>query len=197
MISARRVAPLYGSVDPDVHKPCDPRAAWAGACSFLGTWTPDRRAALDALFFEPARRRTGDRFLLGGAKYPADATALPNLTHVEHVAPSDHAAFYGSSPVTVNVTRPAMAKLGFCPSGRLFEAAACGVPIVSDYWPGIEAFFKPGEEIVIANNPDEAVAAIGMPRAELASIGRRARERRIAHHSGKQRAAELVALLSS
>jgi spore maturation protein CgeB len=196
-LGARRVAPLYGSVDPDVHKPSAPRADWTGACSYLGTWSHDRRAALEALFFEPARTRNTERFVLAGSMYPEDAAWPSNITCIDHVPPADHPAFYSSCPVTVNVTRAPMVKLGFCPSGRLFEAAACGVPVLSDYWPGIEAFFKPGEEIVIANSTDEAVEAIAMPRAELAAIARRARERTLAHHSGKQRAAELVALLGA
>ena len=119
------------------------------------------------------------------------------MIRIEHVAPPEHSAFYCSSRLTINVTRAPMAQLGYCPSGRLFEAAACGIPVLSDSWDGLETFFKPGEEILIAKRTDDAVGALELPRSELAAIGRRARERAIAQHSGKQRAAELVSLLGA
>ena len=193
-LGARRVAPLYGSVDPARHRPVAPAAAWSGACSYLGTWSADRQAALEALFLEPARRDPRP-FVLGGAMYPASVRWPANVVRIDHVAPDDHPAFYGSSPLTVSVTRGPMARCGWCPSGRLFEAAACGVPVLSDPWPGLEAFFAPGEEILVARTSEEALAAIQLPRAELARIGRRARERVLAEHAGTRRAEQLLALL--
>lgn len=193
-LGARRVAPLYGSVDPDRHRPVAPAPGWAGACSYLGTYSADRQDALERLFLEPARR-SARRFVLGGAMYPDDVRLPPNVVRVDHVPPDEHPAFYGSSPLTVNVTRGPMARAGFCPSGRLFEAAACGVPVLSDPWPGLGVFFTPGDQILIARTTEEALAAIELPHAELAAIGRRARERTLAEHSGERRAAQLLALL--
>ncbi len=193
-LGARAVAPLYGSVDPDAHRPVPAEAAWSSACSYLGTWSQDRQAALEALFLEPARRHA-EPFVLGGAMYPPTIAWPPNVTRVEHVPPPAHPAFYCSSPLTVSVTRRAMAQLGYCPSGRLFEAAACGVPVLSDAWEGIDTFFTPGEEILIADNSVDALAAIGASRASLAKIGARARERALDEHAGTHRAAELVAHL--
>jgi spore maturation protein CgeB len=193
-LGAKRVACLYGCVDPARHRPVAREPAWSGACSYLGTWSEDRQAALDTLFLAPARRHR-DPFVIGGSMYPESLAWPPNVARVDHVPPAAHPAFYCSSPLTVNVTRAPMAALGYCPSGRLFEAAACGVPVLSDRWDGIAAFFTPHEEILLAETSDDALAAIEMPRAELARIGRRARERAIAEHSGKRRAAQLVSLL--
>lgn len=197
-LGARRVAALYGSVDPARHRPAPapPAAApaWAGACSYLGTWSADRQAALEALFLEPARRLPRP-FVLGGSLYPPDVRWPPNVVRVEHVPPPEHPAFYGSCPLTVSVTRAPMASSGWCPSGRLFEAAACGVPVLSDAWAGLDTFFTPGDQILVARTTEEALAAIELPREELARIGRRARERAIAEHSGARRAEELITLL--
>jgi spore maturation protein CgeB len=88
-----------------------------------------------------------------------------------------------------------MAALGYCPSARFFEAAACGVPVLSDVWPGIESFFEPGRELLLASTADDAVAALARPRAELRAIGRRARERALGEHTADRRAAELERLL--
>ncbi len=194
-LGAAYVAPLYGSVDPTVHKPVPPRSAWSAQCSYLGTWSQDREAALEALFLEPARRHPAP-FVVGGTMYPPTIRWPQNVNHVDHVAPPDHAAFYCSSPLTLNVTRPPVVELGFCPSGRLFEAAACGVPVLSDRWDGIDTFFA-RDEILLADGTDDALAAMTRSRSELAAIGRRARERAIAEHSGTRRAAQLVELIES
>jgi spore maturation protein CgeB len=193
-LGARRVAPLYGSVEPLHHYPVAAAAHWRAACSYLGTWSEDRDRALDMLFLEPARRHD-ERFLIGGPQYPAETSWPANVTRVEHVAPPDHAAFYCSSPLTISVTRAPMAALGFCPSGRLFEAAACGVPVLSDDWVGLDSFFAPGDEILVANSTEAALDAIALPRQTLARIGRRARARAIEEHSSTRRAAEMIALL--
>ncbi len=195
-LGAKHVAPLYGSVDPEIHRPVAARPPWAARCSYLGTWSDDRADALEMLFLEPARRRR-EPFIVGGSKYPDGLRWPDNVSRIDHVTPAEHPAFYCSSPLTLNVTRAPMARLGYCPSGRLFEAAACGVPVLSDRWEGLETFFTPGEEILTAGSTDGALAALLLPRTELAKIGRRARERAIAEHSGQRRAAELVELLEA
>ena len=105
-----------------------PRAA----LSYLGTYSDDRQAALEALFIEPARRWPHAHFVIGGAQYPNHFPWNQNILFWRHVASSDHPRFYASARCTFNVTRRAMAAFGWCPSGRLFEAAACGTPILSD-----------------------------------------------------------------
>jgi spore maturation protein CgeB len=194
-LGARRVAPLYGHVDPEAHRPGTPSESFRGHLSYLGTFAADRQAALEALFIEPARRRPDLRFVLGGSGYPPDFPWTGNVFFVRHLPPADHPAFFASSRLTLNVTREAMAAMGWCPSGRLFEAAACGVPLLSDAWDGLGAFFAPGEEILLAASPEDTVAALSLGDGELARIARRARERVLAEHSSAARARELVALL--
>ena len=191
-LGARRVAPLYGSVDPDLHRPAPPRSEYAGLLSYLGTYAADRQAALERLFVEPARRLPEERFVLGGAQYPDGFPWTPNTWFVRHLPPPEHPAFYCSSRLTLNVTREAMAAMGWCPSGRLFEAAACGVPILSDAWPGLDSFFEPGRDILVADTTEAAMAALALPRQDLEAIARRARERTLAEHSAARRAAEMV-----
>lgn len=197
-LGARRVAPLYGSVDPEVHSPGAPRADWRCDLSYIGTYAADRQAALDAFFLAPARaaaegRDPPRRFVLAGSQYPADFPWAPTVWYLQHLPPGDHAAFYASSRLTLNITRGAMAAMGWCPSGRLFEAAACGVPVLTDWWDGFDAFYAPGDEMLVARTADDARAALALGDAELRAVARRARERTLAEHTADRRAAELVA----
>jgi spore maturation protein CgeB len=194
-LGARAVAPLYGSVDPDVHRPVPASAALECDLSYLGTYAADRQSALDRLFLEPARRRPARRFTLAGSQYPRDFAWTPNIFYLSHLPPGDHAAFYCSSGWTLNITRGPMAAMGYCPSGRLFEAAACGAAILSDGWEGFDGFFEPGREIVLAAGPGGAVDALDLGSAERRAIGRRARERALDCHTSAIRAVELERIL--
>jgi spore maturation protein CgeB len=194
-LGAKRVAPLYGHADPDLHAPMRAQTRYGCDLSYLGTFAADRQRALERLFIEPARQLSRRRFLLGGSGYPADFPWCENIWFVRHVAPPEHPAFYCSSRLTLNVTRGDMAALGFCPSGRLFEAAACGTPLITDDWSGLERFYTPSTEILVARQPDDVIAALSLGDAELERIARAARERTLAEHSSAIRAAELVALL--
>jgi spore maturation protein CgeB len=196
-LGARRVAPLYGSVDPEVHRPAAPVADFQGDVSYLGTYAADRQEVLERLFLAPARRLPDKRFVLGGAQYPADFPWGDNVFFVRHLPPADHSSFFASSPLTLNVTRAAMAGMGHCPSGRLFEAAACGTAVLSDRWEGLDRFFEPGREIFTAAGTEEAAAILSLPREEVRKVARAARERTLAEHTAAQRAAELVELLAS
>ncbi len=194
-LGARRVAPLYGHVDPAVHRPAAADAAFAADLSYLGTYAEDRQAGLEALLVEPARRAAERRFVIGGAQYPEDFPWTENIFFVRHLPPQQHAAFYASSRLTLNVTRAAMAASGWCPSGRLFEAAACGTAVLSDDWEGLDAFFAPGEEILIGRGPEDTLAALDLPEAEVRRIGAAARARVLADHTSERRAGELIHLL--
>jgi spore maturation protein CgeB len=196
-LGARRVAPLYGSVDPDAHSPAAPDAAYRADLSYLGTYAEDRQAALEALLVEPARRMPERRFVIGGAQYPPGFPWAPNIFFVRHMPPPEHPAFFSSSRLTLNVTRRAMAELGHCPSGRLFEAAACGTPLLSDWWEGLDRFYAPGEEILIARSSEEAVAAISLGDAELRRVAQAARARTLEQHTAEQRARDLEAALDT
>ena len=195
-LGARRVAPLYGHVDPDVHRPAAPEVRFASALSYLGTYAADRQAVLEQLFIAPARERPEARFLIGGAQYPQDFPWTNNIFFVRHVPPADHPAFFGSGRMTLNVTRAAMADMGYCPSGRLFDAAACGTAILSDNWEGLDSFFVPDREILIARTTTDALAALDLDDAEVARIARAGRERVLAEHTSDHRAADFEAAVA-
>jgi spore maturation protein CgeB len=196
LLGARRVVPLYGHVDPMSHRPvpCEPGVPRADL-SYLGTYAEDRQAKLEELFVGPARRCPQRRFVLGGSGYPDHFPWTRNLFFVRHVPPARHPVFFCSSRLTLNVTRGDMACLGYCPSGRLFEAAACGTALLSDCWEGLEQFFRPGDEILVANSTEEALRALDLSDAELARIARAGRERVLSEHTSAHRAGELVSLL--
>jgi spore maturation protein CgeB len=194
-LGARRVAPLYGHADPDVHRRVPPNATYSSDLSYLGTYAADRQQALEMLFVEPARARPQLRFVIGGAQYPKDFPWSDNIYFVRHLPPSEHPAFFSSSRLTLNITRQDMAAMGWCPSGRLFEAALCGTPVLSDAWDGFDAFFEPGIEIITAASSDDTIAALDRSDSELEHIAARARERVLSEHTSAHRARELVSLL--
>jgi spore maturation protein CgeB len=194
-LGARSVRPLYGHVDTAIHRPVEPQPHYRAALSYLGTYSEDRQRTLETLFVAPARARQDLRFLIGGAQYPEDFPWSPNIYFVRHLPPSEHAPFFASSRLTLNVTRQAMAEMGWCPSGRLFEAAACGAPLLSDDWPGIGDFFTPGEEILIARDERDTLDALAIADAELRRLAERAYQRTMDQHTSDQRARELVSLL--
>jgi spore maturation protein CgeB len=191
-LGARRVEALYGHVDPEVHRPTQPLSRYAADLSYLGTYSGDRQPALQALFVTPASQRPKQRFLIGGAQYPPDFPWHPNIFFVRHLPPSEHAAFFSSSRLTLNVTRAAMARMGWCPSGRLFEAAACGVPVVTDDWDGLSTFYAEGQEILVVRSTDDVVSALELSDAELRRIAVAARERTLAEHTSDRRATILL-----
>jgi spore maturation protein CgeB len=195
LLGAREVHTLYGHVDPQVHCRVPPQEHYRSDLSYLGTYAADRQAAVHALLVEPARRRPDRTFLIGGAQYPADFPWTDNIRFVRHMPPSEHPAFFSSSRLTLSVTRKAMAENGHCPSGRLFEAAACGTPLLSDWWEGLDEFFAPQREILVARTTDDALAALDIDDAQLARIAHDARERVLAQHTSDHRAAELERLL--
>jgi spore maturation protein CgeB len=196
-LGARHVAPLYGSVDPATHYPAPPEERFRADLSYLATYATDRQAVLETLFVEPARRRPDSRFLIGGSQYPANFPWTGNIFLVPHIPPAEHPAFYCSSRLTLSVTREPMAEMGYCPSGRLFEAAACGVPIVSDDWEGLDYFFEPGKEILVARTTGHVMEALSMGADEIGRIARAGRERALSAHTATRRALELENILEA
>jgi spore maturation protein CgeB len=194
-LGARTALPLYGSVDTRTHRPVPRNDRYACDLSYLGTFAADRQDGVERLLLGPARSLGDGRFLIGGSLYPEDFPRESNLRVIEHVPPGEHPAFYCSSRLTLNVTRAAMARTGYCPSGRLFEAAACGTPIVSDSWEGLDSFFEPGREILVAHSTAEAVEAMQLPPEALAAVAASARRRTLAEHTAERRAEELMAML--
>lgn len=191
-LGARRVATLYGWVDPAIHHRVEPSHWYEANLSYLGTYSADRQAVLEELFFIPARRLQALKFVIGGAMYPNPEAWPDNIRHYHHVGPPEHCAFYSSSPLTLNVTRASMAAMGYCPSGRFFEAAAAGTAVLSDWWEGLDTFFTPGEEILIAGSADEAMAAITTDRNELVKMGAWAKQRTLDCHTAEIRAQRFI-----
>jgi spore maturation protein CgeB len=196
-LGARRVKPLYGSVDPDIHCRVPPVAQYRADLSYIGTYAEDRQETLEALFLKPARHLPDRRFLIAGAQYPPAFPWLANIFFVRHIAPPDHPALYSSSRLTLNVTRRAMVTMGYCPSGRLFEAAACATPILSDWWEGLDQFFEPSREILVTHGTDEALQALQLSDHELQRVAHCAHIRVLEEHSAERRAQQLEQALAS
>ncbi len=192
---ARSARPLYCGVDPELYFP-EPGEASVDL-GYLGTYSADRQPKLERFLLEPARRWAAGRFAVAGPQYP-DATAWPaNVARTDYLPAHRHRAFYGSQRFTLNLTRADMVAAGFSPSVRLFEAAACGTPIISDAWPGLETLFEPGREILLASSPDEVLRHLReCPEARRRALGAAARARVLRAHTAAHRALELEALVA-
>jgi spore maturation protein CgeB len=188
-IGARRPRPFHCLVDPDRYRPFEAPKRWT--LGYLGTYSPDRQEPLERLLAAPAAALPDERFVVAGSQFPDEISWPANVERLDHVAPAEHPRFFASQRMTLNVTRGPMAEAGWSPSVRLFEAAACGVPVVSDAWEGLETFFRPGEEILVAAGPEDVLELLRLPADELAAIGRRARTRVLAEHTAERRAEQL------
>lgn len=185
---------LYCSFDPELYFPEERERAWH--LGYLGTYSDDRQRTLDALLVECARRWPAGRFVVAGAQYPRGLVWPRNVRRIEHLPPGKHRAFYNRQRFTLNVTRANMIAAGWSPSVRLFEAAACGTAIVSDWWRGLDELFTPGKEILIAHSTEDALRWLTEITPERArEIGAAARRKVLAEHSAAHRAAELEAHL--
>jgi spore maturation protein CgeB len=196
VLGAPRTAALYGWVDQDVYCRVPATPEFSANLSYLGTYAADRQRGLESFFIKPAEALESCRFLIGGAMYRDTELWPNNIRFVDHVSPADHRAFYSSSPVTLNITRGSMAAMGYCPSGRLFEAAACGTAVMSDDWQGLDTFFTPDEEIILVQSTGDAIRAISQHPDYLNRVGARARERTLACHTAEIRAKRLIDLLN-
>lgn len=192
---ARRARALYGCVDPDVHGSVEPLQKFECDLSYMGTYAADRQHKVEELFLSPARLMPKAAFVLAGSLYPKHWVWPENIRRFDHVAPAAHPALYSSSRATLNITRDGMARGGYCPSGRFFEAAACGTPIFSDWFEGLDTFFRPGEEVVVVSTAQDVKAALETSSGELKRLADRARERTLAEHTGDARADELLRYL--
>ncbi len=188
---ARRPSPFYCSVDPQDYFPI-PGATKRYDLGYLGTYSPDRQPALERLLLEPARQWSEGTFYVAGAQYPKSVHWPRNVEHTEHLAPAKHRGFYNHQRFTLNITRADMVLNGYSPSVRLFEAAACGVPIITDEWRGLEEFFTPGSEILVARSTRDVLGYLGeLDGGELFQIASRARRRVLEHHTAEHRVREL------
>ena len=187
---ARAARVLYCSVDPNRHTPITAEPVWG--MGYLGTYSADRQPALEKLMFVPARRCPSRLFAVAGPLYPPEVAWPVNIDRIEHVGPNRHGWFYSRQRFTLNITRADMLRMGFSPSVRLFEAAACGVPIISDRWPGLETIFVPGKHILVARSSQEVLSYIReFPDPERRRLANRARELVLARHTAAHRAVAL------
>jgi spore maturation protein CgeB len=191
----RMARPLFGCVDPDGYRRVAAKEEFRCELSYMGTYAPDRQEKLDALFLEPSRRKTESQFLLAGTLYPWQWEWPSNVRRLDHVTPAEHPALYSSSRLTLNITRAEMAASGYCPSGRFFEAAACGTPIVTDWFDGLDNFFTPSREIFVAESAEDVLAAMDASDEQLQTVAELARQRTLDEHTGEHRAEELLRYL--
>jgi spore maturation protein CgeB len=196
-LKAKETATLYGSADPDTHLPVKPLETYLSDLSYLGTYSADRQEKLQRFFLDPALFLNEKKFLLAGSLYPENIWYPSNVKYFYHIPPSEHPSFYCSSRFTLNITRGAMAAMGYCPSGRLFEAAACGVPIISDYWKGLEFFFEPGKEIFVVNSAEDVIKLLNMNEYEKNEVAEAARKRVLVSHTSDNRAIEFEKIVLS
>jgi len=181
---------LYCSVDPKVYQPEECPVKWD--LGYMGTYSVDRQPSLDTLLIRPARRSYELKTVVAGPMYPAEINWPTNVERIEHLAPASHRRFYNSQRFTLNLTRADMRRAGHSPSVRIFEAAACGTPIISDLWPGLEDFFELEKEILTASTTAEMLVYLNeIPEKDRRAMGERARLRVLAQHTSEQRALEL------
>jgi spore maturation protein CgeB len=197
-LGARDAQPLYCSVDGERYRPVRPDRALAADLAYMGTYAVDRQPVLERFLVGPAERLPARRFLVAGPLYPPELEWPRNVRHLPHLPPPRHPAFYSSAAWQLNATRAEMVAAGWSPSVRLFEAAACGAAMLSDRWPGIEAFFTPGREILLPESAEAVVEILETTHPDdRIAIGRAARARVLAAHTAERRAAELEALLAA
>ena len=187
--------PLYCAVDEDAYRPMAVPTRWD--LGYLGTYSPDRQPGLEALLIEPARRLPQMRFVVAGSMFPDGIDWPGNVERIEHLPPARHAAFYNAQRFTLNLTRAAMRRLGWSPSVRLFEAAACGTPIISDRWQGLDKLLPEGRAVLLADGPGDVVAALTRTTdPQRQALAEAARQIVLADHTGRARARELTAHLA-
>jgi spore maturation protein CgeB len=181
---------LYCAVDADLYQPLALATRWH--LGYMGTYSPDRQQVLQDLLLEPASRWREARMVVAGPQYPAAMQWPANVERIEHLAPCAHPAFYNQQAFTLNLTRANMVHAGYSPSIRLFEAAACGCPVISDWWEGLNNFFTIGEEILVADSPEKTLEYLfDLSAQDREAIGKRARERVLSEHTALHRAGEL------
>lgn len=195
---ARKARPLYCSVDTNIYYPevgvenfIETDSPFQYTLGYLGTYSEDRQPSLQSLLVDPAKQLSEARFCVAGAQYPEDLAWPTNVERVEHIPPHQHRKFYNAQRFTLNITRQDMLRTGYAPSVRLFEAGACGTPVISDNWPGIEEFFTVGTDILVAETGDDVLRHLAMAEDERRELGRSLQENILASHTAAHRAFEI------
>jgi spore maturation protein CgeB len=192
---AKRPRPLYCAVDAQTYRPRTLPTRWD--LGYMGTYSADRQPKVEAMLAAPARALADRTFAVAGPQYPDTVKWPANVERFEHLAPGAHPAFYSAQRYTLNITRSDMVALGWSPSVRLFEAAACGAAIISDRWNGIETFFRPGHEILLADGTADVLAILeDMSETERLRICAAGRVRVLEKHTAAERAVRLEAYVA-
>jgi len=194
-IGARHCVPIYNALDPETHHPVPPVPRFEGALGFLGNRLPDREGRVEEFFLQPAAMLPELKFLLGGAGW-GDKPRSRNINYLDHVYTRDHNAFNCSPMAVLNISRESMARYGFSPATRVFEAAGAGACVITDAWDGLELFLEPGEEVLVAaNGEDVENHLLWLTKAKARVIGEAAYRRVLSEHTYGHRAATVEAVL--
>ena len=192
---ARQCVPIYNALDPQVHHPSPPDSRFAGQLGFLGNRLPDREARVERFFVTAADCLPEKRFILGGSGWQ-DKPMPANVRYVGHVYTRDHNAFNCTPLAVLNVSRESMARFGFSPATRIFEAAGAGACLITDRWDGIELFLEPGKEVLTAEDGAQVAEHLSKLEPRRAHVlGLAAKQRVLAEHTYTQRAIEVEAVL--
>ena len=195
-LGARVCVPIYNGLDPATHHPVERNDRFAGDLGFLGNRLPDREARVDEFFLSAARQLPGRRFLLGGNGW-ADKAMPPNVAYLGHVFTRDHNAFNCTPLAVLNINRESMARYGFSPPTRVFEAAGAGACLITDAWAGLEQFLEPGREVLVAaDGADVAAHVAELTPARARAIGAAALARVLSEHTYAHRVREVESLLA-
>ena len=196
-VGARRCLPIYNALDPDTHFPVAPRRDFTCDLGFLGNRLPDREARVEEFFLKAAALLPDKAFLLGGSGWH-DKPMTGNVRHLGHVGTGDHNAFFGSGLATLNINRESMARFGFSPPTRVFEAAGAGACLITDAWEGIALFLEPGREVLVAASGEEvAEALMRLTPGRARAIAKAARTRILTEHTYARRALQVDGILDS
>ena len=193
---ARECVPIYNALDPDTHHPVNRDARYRAHLGFLGNRLPDRERRVEDFFLRAAAVLPEHRFLLGGNGW-GDKAMPSNVTYAGHIYTRDHNAFNCTPLAVLNISRDSMARYGFSPATRVFEAAGAGACLITDAWEGIELFLEPGREVLVAGDGDEVAGHVRALTADRArQIGAAALARVLGEHTYAHRVEQLESLLA-
>lgn len=194
-LGAKACIPIYNALDPSTHFPVEPEDRFRSDLTFIGNRLPDREARVEEFFLRVAERLPKRHFLIGGSGW--DSRPMPaNVTWLGHVYTRDHNALNCSGRAVLNINRDSMARYGFSPPTRVFEAVGAGACLITDAWEGIEAFLAPGDEVLVAASGEEVAELLDrLSRRKARCIGEMARARVLAQHTYARRAAVVDAVL--
>jgi spore maturation protein CgeB len=196
-LGAANCHPIYNGLDLETHHPVSPDVAFQCDLVFVGNRLPDRERRVQEFFVRAAELAPEYQFALGGEGWAGKAMPK-NVRWIGHVGTGDHNHVNCSARMVLNINRDSMAGVGFSPPTRVFEAAGAGACLITDQWTGIETFFKPGREILVAANAEQVVSNLrSISPAEATQIGANMRKRALQDHTYQLRARQFDEIVAS